>query len=62
MTERSKAARQFLADAQRLEAKARCAPGARADELARQAHALRQAAARIAERDAVERGELPLFG
>lgn len=61
MTERSKAARQFLADAQRLEAKARDASAARAVELERQARALRLAAARIAEREAAARGELRLF-
>lgn len=60
--ERSRAARQFLADAQRMEVRARIASPGHAAELVQKARDLRAAAARIAERDAAMRGdELPLL-
>jgi len=55
------AARQFLRDAERLEARARVSAPGHAAELLRQASSLRAAAARIAEREAGKRGGLPLF-
>lgn len=61
MAERSAGARQFLSDALRLEARAKVAAPGHAAQLERQARDLRAAAARIAERDALKRGELRLF-
>lgn len=58
----SKAARQFLVDAQRAEARAKVAAPGHAAQLLQQARELRAAAARIAEREAAQRGGLPLFG
>lgn len=54
-------ARDFLRNAKRLEARAHTAAGDEAARLQQQARKIRAAAARIAERDAAQRGdELPL--
>lgn len=58
---RANVARQFLVDAARLEARARIAGAGHAGQLLAQARALREAAARIAEREAAASGGLPLF-